>query len=85
MSNLKPGQIIKHQYFRDVACLINQILDFHNDTYVLAVTYVNQGTERSYMMVKETLKIEMRDLKEWQLCLNPDLKCIRNSEWRTLS
>ena len=75
---VNSGDVIRHKKFMDVACVV---LSNHYSTF--KVDWINTGFVDSYMMgVKQTIKI--RNLKDWQICITPNDKCLRYATWRNL-
>jgi len=45
--------------------------------------WVNQGYVQSWPLgIRQTLKLTAAQLAGWQICLDPQLPCLRNARWK---
>lgn len=88
---IKPGDIIKHKAFLDVAILI-LFSSEHPETKDLEIkgVWLNQGQKTSYVInsnkyptgIPITLNLSTLQIKNWLVCSKPEAKFIRNEEWK---
>lgn len=72
---VKRGSVIRHKRFMDVACFV---ISRHYSTF--KVGWINMGYVDSYFLnIPQTLKI--RDLSNWQICVDKDPWCYRYARW----
>ena len=81
----RSGDIIKHIKFRDTAILIKKVFRLPHKIKITG-QYINQGFAKTWPLgVKAKLSISIENLKDWAICMEPDLKCIRQAKWRSLN
>jgi hypothetical protein len=85
MIDLKQGDIIKHVRNRDVAFRVgcSTAPSDESNFYKIQGQWINLCFEESFRIgILQGLKIPESEMNNWLLCVNPELKCLRQSEWR---
>lgn len=80
---IKPGDIIKHKTFMDVAIQVVTVNYTPDDKYIfIQGVWYNQGQVTSYSMnLHDDLIIVIEDLGNWLKSAEPRSEFIRNKEW----
>lgn len=74
--------IIKHKLFKDVAVQINKPILRFKHKYVIRGTWLNMGFNRTYNInIKCNIDIPIEKLIDWEMCLQPQMDCIRYASW----
>lgn len=88
MIEIRPGDIIKHDGFRDVAIYVMHVgqLEYGATSVQVGGVWVNRGFINSWFLDENIFfSIELKDLKKWKVCVNPlTVMCLRNAEWKPI-
>lgn len=83
---INPGDIIKHKAAKDTAVYIISSLQ-HPLTQDIEIKgiWINQGFVNTYEInILAEFTIKKEHLNNWLKSLNPNAKCIRYEEWKSL-
>ena len=77
--------IIKHNKFLDIAIEIDKPILKMAHKWRIRGKWVNQGFVETYDIgIRCNIDIKTQDLKDWLICNEPNLICIRYADWRKL-
>lgn len=82
---MKPGLIIKHPRFMDVALLVHRVRGPYGPNQRMEVIgdWINLGFERSFLIgERQKIRKTKSYFDQWQVCLDPELTCLRNARWK---
>lgn len=91
--NLKPGDIIKHKEFKDVAIQVFYIRkEPINDIIEIDGVWFNLGVEESYLITSKDcpygyparINISSENKNKWFKCKSNDAKCYRYEDWELI-
>lgn len=77
---MRPGDIIKHTRSLDVCYLVTDVSGDIANCHIL-----NQGFTKTYS-VDQKCSIDIKDIntRDWLICKEPKLICIRDAKWEPL-
>lgn len=81
---IKPGDIIKHEEFTDVAIIVKYAgVVPKNGSCRIEGQWVNLGVHKSYPMHLDCdIQVLVRDLPHWLVCDDTFVgDCLRDAEW----
>ena len=78
------GKIIKHKEFKDVCFEVRKSFDVGHKVK-LNGEWINMGFVKSYHIgVRQNLVILKEDYSNWLYCVNSQIECLRNAEWKPI-
>jgi hypothetical protein len=80
---IKPGDIIKHDRFMDVAFYVSNVDPLIYNEIAITGVWLNQGFTKSWVINKThvMLNISKDKLSEWSYCEGPYAECFRHEKW----
>lgn len=86
MTSIPKGNIIKHRKYRDAAFYVEKCFDVGHKLKIKGY-WMNQGFEKSWIIDNDSIIIHKNkpcDRGQWFIANDPEVKCLRDTDWRPL-
>jgi hypothetical protein len=77
-------KFIRHNRNMDICYLVNKVFDTGKKLKLSLIAFNMGYTETYRLNIQFKAVIFKEELKNWQLCLDSNAKCLRYSEWKQI-